>query len=113
MKRWMLGVLLLIVAGCADFEKPSKNLTIESMVGGGPSLVVGMTQDDVLEKWGQPNERKVVGETQWGAPIEQWTYHGWLPEFPVDYRYVSKGRNLFFEGNALARWEEIKVKKEE
>lgn len=112
MKHFLaLLVLCATVSGCSDFDDPTKRLTLESVVGGGPSLAKGMTRDEVLEKWGHPDNVKFVGETRWGAPIERWTYHAWLSDFPVDYRYVSVGRRLFFEGNALARWEDIEKKR--
>ena len=107
MRIFISLILLVLMAGCSDFKSPTQNLTVESVVGGGPSLAVGMTQDDVLSKWGHPDEKKQAGDTRWGAPKEIWIYRAWFPAVPVDYRYVSKGRRLFFEGDSLVRWEEI------
>jgi outer membrane protein assembly factor BamE (lipoprotein component of BamABCDE complex) len=108
---WMNILCVFLLQGCSDFESPTKGLSVESVVGGGASLVKGMSKDEVFEKWGRPSDKKHMGETRWGAPIERWTYYAWLPSAPVNYRYVSKGRRLFFEGDALVSWEDVKLQK--
>lgn len=112
MKLVLLSVFCVFMLwGCSDFENPTKGLSVESVVGGGASLTKGMSKDDVLEKWGRPDDKKQMGETRWGAPIERWTYYAWFPSVPVNYRYVSKGRRLFFEGDALVSWEDVEFQR--
>jgi len=108
---WLNIFCIFLLCGCSDFESPTKGLNVESVVGGGPSLAKGMTKDEVLEKWGRPDDKKHMGESRWGAPIERWTYYAWFSSAPVNYRYVSKGRRLLFEGNALLSWEEVEFKR--
>lgn len=104
----MFFLFIAFVGGCADFNSPVEELSVQRIVNQGPEFTVGMKKNAVLKDWGMPDEKKVVGRTKWGAEIECWTYRAFVPGFPVDYKYVSSGRNLYFEGNALARWEEIK-----
>ncbi|MBI1870358.1 MAG: hypothetical protein HYS07_04100 [Chlamydiae bacterium] len=114
MKFLMVGFILsVMLMGCSDFEDPTKKASLETIVGGGPSLNQGMTKDEVLNGWGVPDEKKPMGETRWGASIERWAYYGRFPDVPIDYKYVSKGRYLFFEGDALVRWEVIEEEKME
>ncbi|MBI1883018.1 MAG: hypothetical protein HYS08_02295 [Chlamydiae bacterium] len=105
----VMSVIALMMAGCSDFEDPTKKISLETVVGGGPSLKLGMTKDEVKASWGNPDNVKATGENRWGAPREEWTYHAWFPVVPVNYKYVSKGRRLFFEGDALVKWEETEV----
>ncbi len=105
--------LAILFSGCSDFQDPTKKLNVESVVTGGDSLTQGMTKDQVIAGWGHADDVKSLGDTKWGAPIEQWTYHAFLPKFPVNFRYVSKGCRLVFEGDALVKWENIDIEKKE
>lgn len=107
---YLLIPLVITLAGCSDFQDPTKKLTLESVVTGGDALNQGMTKDQVIAGWGHPDRVKSLGQTKWGAPIEEWSFYAWLPKFPVNFHYVSKGRRLVFEGDALVRWEEIEIK---
>ncbi len=108
----LLGLTILF-SGCSDFKDPTKKLNVESVVTGGDSLTQGMTKDQVIAGWGHPEHIKFLGDTKWGSPIEQWTYHAFLPKFPVNFRYVSKGKRLVFEGDALVKWEDIDIEEKE
>ena len=102
-----------LISGCADYrvKNPIKSINVEALIDRGPSLNKFMTKYQVLKKWGCPDRIELVGNTPiWGAPIECWTYYSWLPDFPVNYRNVSKEYKLFFQGEILTDWKDTEKK---
>lgn len=64
--RYYIAVLLissLIVPGCATLKKKSSD------------FAHGMTQAQVIELWGKPEEKAKVGLSKNNYPVEIWTYH--------------------------------------
>lgn len=108
MSRVWMVILCAFLTGCADFNNP-----VQKMVDQKPEFTVGMKKNDVLKGWGRPDGRKVVGHTKWGVEVECWTYRAFVPGFPVDYKYFSSGKDLYFEGDALVRWEEMNDEKKD
>ena len=107
---------MILVAGCSDYvvKNPLKHFNLEdlfekSVLDRGTSLSRGMTQYALLKKWGYPDQKKLVGVTKFGAPIEEWTYYAWIPGFPVNYRYVAKEYRLTFHGDILMSYEDTDI----
>ena len=92
-------ILVLSLAGCAEIEPPGPDVIIS------PNLRLGDTQQEVISRWGKPDEINKLGVDELGIAKEEWVYYGRYPMVPIDYQYVSKTKYLYFEGNILVRQE--------
>lgn len=107
MKRLYLVLSIMLIyslSGCAEIEPPNPEAII-SPWSSMPNIRLGDTKEDVLSRWGEPDEKRQVGVDELGVAKEQWLYYGRYPMVPVDYQYVSKTKHLYFEGNILVRQE--------
>ncbi len=106
----MLYIYLIILTitlsctGCAEIEPPSPE-KILSPWSSMPNIRLGNTKEDVLSRWGEPDETNQIGADELGVAKEEWVYYGRYPMAPVDYQYVSKTKYRYFEGNILVRQE--------
>ena len=64
---------------------------------------IGMTKDEVVSIWGQPDVINKIGISKGlgGTKKEEWIYHPSYSGVPVDKGYLSKARYLYFDGNNL------------
>lgn len=99
------SVVFLFLAGCAEIEPPTPEKII-SPWSSMPNIRLGDTKEDVVSRWGEPDEKKEIGVDELGVAKEEWAYYGRYPLMaPVDYQYLSKTKYLYFEGNILVRQE--------
>lgn len=108
MKKFlMLLALSLFIVGCAEIEPPTPDEIISRPLGGDP-LRVGMTKDEVISVWGQPDVINAIGVSKGlgGTKKEEWIYYPAYSGVPVDKGYLSKARYLYFDGNNLVRFHE-------
>ena len=102
---FLIPILLLLFAGCADIEPPMPKDIITRPLGP-DSVKIGMTKDKVKELWGEPDQINYVeDEKKWGGSREEWVYTGKLSMIPVDADYLSKTKKLYFDGNHLTNIE--------
>jgi len=103
----LICICLLSIIGCAGIEPPSPERILSNPLGTGP-IRVGMTKDEVIEVWGEPDLIGSLGEsTDYGRTAkEKWTYHGRFTNLPVNYGYLSNPVYLYFDGNNLTNYEE-------
>ncbi len=100
----LIGLITFLITGCAEIEPPTPDKII-SPWSSMPNIRLGDTKNDVLSRWGEPDERNQIGVDELGVAKEQWVYYGRYPMAPIDYQYVSKTKCLYFEGNTLVRQE--------
>jgi hypothetical protein len=104
--RYFLFIFLFVAviwacAGCAGIEPPNpKDILSEPFGSGG--LRVGMSRDEVISLWGQPdtvNANVVLKDS--GKIREEWVYRARVSDIPINKNYFSKTRRLYFDGNNL------------
>lgn len=106
MKNLFLFLLLILfIAGCAEIQPPNPIDVIASPFSSATNTRTGDTKDDVVSRWGEPDEKNDMGVDELGVKKEEWIYYGRYPMAPVDYQYLSKTKYLYFEGNILVRQE--------
>jgi len=100
----LVVILILSFAGCAEIKPPGPDVLI-SPWSSMSNIRLGDRKEDVISRWGKPDEKNQIGVDELGVAREEWVYHGRYPMVPVDYQYVSKTKCLYFEGNILIRQE--------
>ena len=99
----VIGVLILVfLAGCAGITPPNPVDVIRNPMG--KDVRIGETKGEIIAKWGEPDRRTPMGFSKFGAEKEEWVYIGRYPSVPLDYKYVSKTKYLYFEGNVLTNY---------
>jgi len=103
----MVFLLSVFVLGCAEITPPMPDQIITHPLGTDP-LNVGMTKEEVLSIWGQPDVINKIGISKGlgGTKKEEWIYHAAYSGVPVDKGYLSKARYLYFDGDNLVRFHE-------
>lgn len=105
--------MILINLSCAEVSPPTPIDILRNPLGTSP-LRKGMTKEEVVSLWGQPNAIDKMETERWSDPKEEWIYDSRYPAVPVDYNYISKAQHLYFEGDILINWKsEEKAKEKE
>lgn len=101
----MLLFVIFLNISCAELKPPTPIDILKHPLGTDP-LYRGMSKEEVVGLWGQPNEVNKVEQEKWSPTREEWVYYARYPKIPVDANYLSKDKHLYFEGNALVSWKE-------
>lgn len=103
MKRQIcfLVIVLIFLAGCAEIQPPNPIEVIKHPWGTKPEIRIGMTKEEVVKYWDEPDEKENLGADRWGVSKEKWIYFGRYPDLPLDYKYLSITKVLYFDGNHL------------
>jgi len=101
----VLSVVLVCITGCAGIEPPSPKQIIEHPFGTS-MLRAGLTKDQVVAQWGEPDLKEYDNTGKWGNAKERWTYYGRMSGLPVDEGYLTKTQYLYFDGKNLVRFNE-------
>ena len=101
----VLSAALVYLTGCAGIEPPSPKQIIEHPFGTS-MLRAGLTKDQVLAQWGEPDIKEYDSTGKWGNAKERWTYYGRMSGLPVDEGYLTKTQYLYFDGKNLSRYNE-------
>lgn len=89
------------IVSCADVMPPPPQKIIQTPIGTS-SVKIGMTKDQVVDLWGEPDAKKVTEDSEkWSGAREEWLYRGRYSELPVDAGYLSKTKKLYFDGDNL------------
>lgn len=97
----MMIASLLALSSCADVMPPSPQKIIQTPLGTS-SVKIGMTKDQVVELWGDPDAKRMIENTdKWAEAREEWLYRGRYQGIPVDAGYLSKTKKLYFDGDNL------------
>lgn len=110
MKQFSYALILLAVVciiGCAGIEPPSPDRILSHPLGTGP-IHIGMTKEEVEGIWGEPDLIKSTGESKDAGTTqkEEWIYHGFITNLPINYGHLSKPLHLYFDGNNLTHFTE-------
>jgi hypothetical protein len=95
-----LGLLIVygLTAGCADVEFPNTSEFIKDPLSS--PVKIGMTQDQVVDIYGEPSIKSTVVSDKWGKPREEWIYRA-SSGLPVGTAYLSRDLYLYFDGENL------------
>jgi hypothetical protein len=93
-------MICLAMAGCADIQAPRTDEILKQPMGSG-GLYAGMTKAQVVERYGEPDIKGMVGSTGWNEPREEWVYQGRYSLLPVNAGYLSEDLYLYFDGENL------------
>lgn len=97
----MLAGSLVALVSCADVMPPPPQKIIQTPIGTS-SVKIGMTKDQVVDLWGEPDAKKVTEDSEkWSGAREEWLYRGRYSGLPVDAGYLSKTKKLYFDGDNL------------
>jgi len=97
----LISAGLLALTSCADVMPPTPQKIIQTPIGTS-SVKIGMTKDQVVDLWGEPDAKRMVEESdKWSGPREEWLYRGRYQGLPVDAGYLSKTKKLYFDGDNL------------
>ena len=99
----ILSVILIYITGCAGIEPPTPKEIIEHPLGTS-FLRAGLTKEQVIAQWGEPDLKEYDNNGKWGNAKEKWTYYGRYSGLPVDAGYLSKTQYLYFDGKNLVKF---------
>ncbi len=96
------AVLLLTCfsAGCADIKVPTTKKILEEPLGE-PTAKIGMTKNQILAIYDEPDIVSVVTSKEWSGSREEWLYRGRYPSLPVGAGYLREDLYLYFDGENL------------
>lgn len=100
---YLIAVLIYIV-GCAEIQPPPFKEVLKHPFGT-TGLRIGMSKDQILAAWGEPDVKECDEAGKWGVAKEKWTYYGRYKNLPADVGYLSKAKYLYFDGNILVKFE--------
>lgn len=104
----LLAVLcIFIFPGCADIKAPTAHYAFTHPLSTKTMVINGTSKDEVIEKWGQPSDRKKLGYDDMGLEKEAWIYDAWFPHAPLDFRHFSRKKCIYFTGNYVTGFEDI------
>ena len=99
---FLFFIPFICLAGCAEFnpfEAPAE--VLRHPLGTEP-INIGMTKDEVIAKWGKPDQINQLEATdEWKTPREEWVYVGRYSKVPLDRSYLFKTKYLVFDGSNL------------
>ncbi|MDP8230628.1 MAG: hypothetical protein P9L93_05950 [Candidatus Gorgyraea atricola] len=102
----LVGVVL-IFAGCADVKTPTAQYALTHPLSTKTMVVSGTSKEEVIEKWGEPNDVIDMGFDDTGLKKEAWIYEAWFPNMPLDHRHFSRRKKIYFIGDHVTGYEDI------
>jgi hypothetical protein len=98
---------VLIASGCADIKIPGAHYAMTHPLSTKTMVSLGTSKDEVIEKWGEPNEVKNIGYDDMGLKKEAWIYNAWFHNTPLDFRHFSRKKCIYFTGSYVTGFEDI------
>ncbi|MFH1411169.1 MAG: outer membrane protein assembly factor BamE [Candidatus Omnitrophota bacterium] len=100
--KFVTSIFLLsfLSAGCAEMEMPGTAEILRDPLGKG-TVTVGMTKEQVVLVYGDPDIKQTVTSDAWGGSREEWFYKARYSALPVNAGYLSKDLYLYFDGDSL------------
>lgn len=100
----VLLIGMIYLAGCAGIEGPTPESILKHPLG--TMLRAGLTKDQILAQWGEPDLKEYDDTDKWGNAKEKWTYYARYGEVPVNAGYLSMTQYLYFDGKYLVKFTE-------
>lgn len=99
---------IFVASGCADVKTPTAHYALTHPLSTKTMVRSGTSKDEVIEKWGEPSEIIDMGYDDMDIKKEAWIYNAWFPRAPLDYRHFSRKKKIFFTGNYVTGYEDVK-----
>ena len=96
-----------VLSGCADIKAPTAQYALTHPLSTKTMVTSGTSKDEVLEKWGEPDEVIDAGFDDMGIKKEVWVYNAWFPDIPLDHRHFSRSKKVYFTGDYVTGYEDI------
>jgi hypothetical protein len=96
----LMVIFCVLISGCAEVDVPKPDEIIKNPLGPG-SVRVGMTKDQVVNIYGEPNIKGMVTSSKWGGSREEWIYEAQASALPVSAGYLGEDLYLYFDGENL------------
>ena len=93
------------ISGCAEIDPFEAPREVIRHPLGRESRRVGMSKEEVISKWGEPDMANTLPATDASASQgEEWVYKArrYTP-VPLDAGYLHKNKYLYFDGNNLTQ----------
>jgi len=103
----LMAIGLMLLSGCADVKTPSAHYALTHPLSTKTMVVPGTSKEEVIEKWGEPNEIVDVGVDDMGLKKEAWIYEAWFPGVPLDHKHFSRRKKIYFVGDHVIYYEDI------
>lgn len=100
-------LVIFIISGCADIKTPSAHYALTHPLGTKTMVTLGTDKEEVLEKWGEPDEIREEGYDDAGLKKEAWVYEAWFAQAPLDYRHFSRKKCIYFTDDYVTGFEDI------
>jgi len=100
-------LLILIISGCADIKVPTMHYALGHPLSTKTMVIPGTSKEKILEKWGEPSQKIDMGFDDVGLKKEAWIYEPWFPHLPLDYRYLSRKKKIYFVGDYAVGYEDM------
>lgn len=100
----LIPAIGIVISGCAEIDPFKAPGEVLSHPLGKETIKIGMTKDEVILKWGEPDlVNKMPAKDASGSKGEEWVYKAkrYTP-VPLDSGYLHKNKYLYFDGNNLA-----------
>ena len=102
---YLVGILSIFImfSGCAGMESSSDKVVTDFLkepLGTG-SLEVGMTENQVINIYGEPTAKRYVKSADWKEPRQEWFYKAEYTVIPVGAGYLTEDLYLYFDGDNL------------
>ena len=111
-ESFVIALLVVFLFGCGDVKTPSARYVLTHPLGTKTMVTQGTSKEEVIEKWGQPDDIVELGEDDMGLRKEAWTYEAWFPKTPLDYRHFSRKKRIYFTGDYVTGFEDIEEENE-
>lgn len=98
---------VFLLYGCADVKIPTTHYALTHPLSTKTMVTFGSTKDEIIEKWGEPNQIRILGHDDMGLKKEAWIYNAWFPDAPLDYRHFSRRKCIYFTGNYVTGFEDM------
>jgi hypothetical protein len=95
--------VVVVMSGCAEIDPFKTPAEVIRRPLGSESIRVGMSKEEVISKWGDPDlVNKLSAKDASGSQEEEWVYKArrYTP-VPLDTGYLHKNKYLYFDGNNL------------
>jgi outer membrane protein assembly factor BamE (lipoprotein component of BamABCDE complex) len=94
----VIALSIGIFYGCADMDAPNPGQILANPLGAG-SVKVGMTRNEVLSIYGDPDRKETVTSDEWSGEREEWFYNAEYTALPVNAGFLAKNLYIYFDGD--------------
>lgn len=101
--------LVLLLCGCADIKVPTTYYAVTHPLSTKTMVAQGVSKDEVIEKWGEPNQIKNLGYDDTGLKKEAWIYNAWFHNAPLDFRHFSRKKGIYFTGGYVTGFKDMEI----